>query len=164
LTQVTTWPWLPIARANFLTQVFNTFESRRTIYSYFDFGLKNTSFRLPYQRPSSFADCARELFQGSNASASLVDCTQKKFFGWGVRISYDWHHKWSSFRVILGHVAWPRTQPLGQSVSLKFSLETRLESEFFEPLINFLAFLVQTLSSKMNKLFNYLISQIFLLV
>ena len=29
-----------------------------------------------------------------------------------------------------------------QSISPKFSLETRLESESFEPLINFLAFLV----------------------
>jgi len=46
----------------------------------------------------------------------------------------------SSFRVILAHVAWRRAQPLGQSVSLKFSLETRLESESFEPLIDFLAF------------------------
>ena len=53
---------------------------RPTIYSYFDFGLKHSSFRLPYQRPSSFADCARELFNGSNGSASLVDCTWKKFF------------------------------------------------------------------------------------
>ena len=51
----------------------------------------------------------------------------------------------SSFRVILAHVAWPRAQPLGQSVSLKFSLETRLESESFEPLIDFLVFLVQKL-------------------
>jgi len=47
--------------------------------------------------------------------------------------------------VILAHVAWPRAQPLGQSVSLKFSLETRLESESFEPLIDFLEFLVQML-------------------
>ena len=52
----------------------------------------------------------------------------------------------SSFGVILAHVAWPRAQPLGQSVSLKFSLETKLESESFEPLINFLlGFLVQKL-------------------
>jgi len=50
-----------------------------------------------------------------------------------------------SFRVILTHVAWPRAQPLGQSVSLKFSLETKLESESFEPLIDLLAFLVQKL-------------------
>jgi len=50
------------------------------IYSYFDFGLKNSSFRLPYQRPSSSADCARELFVGSNRSANLVDCTRKNIF------------------------------------------------------------------------------------
>jgi len=128
------------------------FENRRMIYSYFDFGLKNSSFWLPYQRPSSSVDCARELFKGSNGSASLLDCTRKKFFGWKVQIFCDWHHKWSSFRVILAHVAWPRAQPLSQSVSLKFSLETRLES--FEPVIDFLAFLVQKLWSKINKLIN----------
>ena len=43
------------------------------------------------------------------------------------------------------HVAWPKAQLLGQSVLLKFSLETRLESESFEPLIDFLVFLVQKL-------------------
>jgi len=80
-----------------------------------------------------------------------------------MRVFYDWRHKWSSFRVILAHVAWPRAQLLGQSVSLKFSLETRLESQSFEPLIDFLTFLVQQLWSKINKLINYLISQIFLL-
>jgi len=32
---------------------------------------KNSSFRLPYQRLSSSADCARELFKGSNGSTSL---------------------------------------------------------------------------------------------
>ena len=51
--------------------------------------------------------------------------------------------------VVLGsfwlYVAWPRAQLLGQTVSLKFSLETRLQSESFEPLIDFLAFLVQKL-------------------
>ena len=40
-----------------------------------------------------------------------------------------------------------------QSVLLKFLLETRLKSESFEPLIDFLAFLCQKLS-KINKLFN----------
>ena len=58
-------------------------KRRHTIYLYLDFGLKNSSFRLPYQRPSSSADCARELFKGSNRSTSLVDCTQKKFWGRG---------------------------------------------------------------------------------
>jgi len=45
----------------------------------FDFGLKNSNFWLPYRHPSSSADCAGELFKGSNGSASLVDCTQKNF-------------------------------------------------------------------------------------
>jgi len=138
-------------------------ESRPTVYSYLDFGLKNSSLGLAYQLPSSSTDCARELFKSSNRSASLVDCTRKKIFWLGVRIFCDWRHKWSSFRVILAHVTWPRAQPLGQSFSLKFSLETRLESESFEPLIDFLAFLVQNLWFKINKLINYLISQIFLL-
>jgi len=51
----------------------------------------------------------------------------------------------SIFGTIVAHVAWLRAQLLGQSVSLKFSLETRLESESFETLIDFLAFLVQRL-------------------
>jgi len=36
-------------------------------------------------------------------------------------------------------------QPLDESISLKFSLENRLESKSFEPLIDFLAFMVQKL-------------------
>jgi len=50
------------------------------------FRIKNSSFRLPYQRPSSSTDCARELFKGSNGSASLVNSIRKKLFGWEVRI------------------------------------------------------------------------------
>jgi len=49
-----------------------------------DFHKNNNSFPLPYQRPSSSAGCVRELFNGSNGSASLVDCTRKKFFAWGL--------------------------------------------------------------------------------
>jgi len=50
-----------------------------------DFRKKNSSFRLPYQRPSSSAHCARELFSGSNGLANLVDGNRKKIFAWGVR-------------------------------------------------------------------------------
>jgi len=82
-----------------ISRFFQHFESWSMIYSYFNFGLKNSSFRLPYQRPSYSADCVRELFNGSNGSASLADCTRKKIFGWGLRIFCDWCHKWSSFRV-----------------------------------------------------------------
>ena len=72
-----------------------------------------------------------------------------------MRIFCEWRHKLSSFGVILAHFAWPRAQPPGQSISLKFLLETRLESESFEPLIDFRGLLVQKLWSKIN---NYLIS------
>ena len=78
-----------------------------------------------------------------------------------MRILCEWRHKWSSFGVILAHVTWPRAQLLGQSVLLKFWLETKLESESFEPLIDFLD---QKLWSKINKLMNYRICQIILLV
>jgi len=132
------------------------------IYSYFNFGIKYSSFQLPSLRPSSSADCARELFKGWNGSASLIDCTRKKLFGWGLRILCEWRHKWSSSGFILAHVAWPRAQTIDQSVSLKFSLKLG-ESESFEPLVNFLAFLVQKLWSEVNKLIYDLISQMFLL-
>jgi len=144
----------------FARHPFKTRRSHLTpwepVYGIFVLGFrpKNSSFWLPYQHPSSSTDCARELLKSSNGSASLVDCNRKKFFGWGVRIFCDWRHKWSSFRVILAHVTWPRAQPLGQRVSLKFKLETRLESESFEPLIDFLAFLVENLWFKISKLIN----------
>jgi len=70
----------------FFQMVIPFLASRRTIYSYFDFGLRNSSFQFPYQRHSSSADYARELFKGSNGSASLLDCTRKKFFGSKLRI------------------------------------------------------------------------------
>jgi len=93
---------------------------------------EDSCFLLPHQRHSSSANCSRELVKSSNRSARVVVWSQKKFFGWGLWIFCEWRHKWSSFGVILGHhVAWPRAQPLGQSVSLKFSLETRLKSWVF---------------------------------
>jgi len=48
------------------------------------FSQKNSSFRLPYQRPISSANCARELFNGSNGSASLVKifCLAGAVFLW----------------------------------------------------------------------------------
>jgi len=39
---------------------------------------KTSSCQLPYQRLSSSADCARELFKGLNESYSLLVCTRKK--------------------------------------------------------------------------------------
>jgi len=47
---------------------------------------------------------------------------------------------WGTFWLML-----PGQRPNRQSVSLKFSLETRRKSESFEPVIDFLTFLVQKL-------------------
>jgi len=52
------------------------------------FQLKNSGLWLPYQCPSSSADFARELFKGSNGSASLVDCTWKKYLVGGADFSW----------------------------------------------------------------------------
>ena len=57
-----------------------------------DFRKKNSSFRLPYQCPSSSANCTRELFKGSNGSASPVDCTQNKIFCLGGWVFCEWRH------------------------------------------------------------------------
>jgi len=43
--------------------------------------LKTSSLRLPYQRHSSFADCAKELFKPSKNLASLLVCDEKCIFG-----------------------------------------------------------------------------------
>jgi len=43
----------------------------------------NSSCQLP-TNASSFADCTRELFKGSNGSDSLLDCIRKKFFWLGL--------------------------------------------------------------------------------
>ena len=90
------------------------------------FSQKNSSFRLPYQCPSSSADCARELFNGSNGSASLVDCTRKKFFACGVRVFCEWRHKWSSFRVIL--VMLPGLGPNHLAEVFRWSFHWKLDS------------------------------------
>jgi len=120
-----------------------------------DFRKKNSSFRLPYQRPSSSADCARELFNGSNGSASLIDCIRKKIFlvgSCGLFVSDV------ISEVVLGSfwlmLPGPGHQPLGGSISLKFLLETRLQSESFDTLDDLLGFWVQKLWCKLVKIFD----------
>ena len=43
----------------------------------------------------------------------------------------------------LAKVTWPWALPIDEVISLKFLLATRLKSEYFEPLISFLVFLVR---------------------
>jgi len=41
---------------------------------------------------------AIDLFKVSKDAASLVACTRKNFFGWGMRIFCEWRYKWRTFR------------------------------------------------------------------
>jgi len=129
---------------------FNTFRAawfRR-------FSQKNSSFWLPHQHPSSSAHCARELFSGTNGSTSLVDCTQKKNFAWGLRVFCEWRHKWRTFWSPWPTLPGPGRQLLVGSISLKFLLETRLQSESFDTLDDLLGFPVQKLGCKLVKIFD----------
>jgi len=43
---------------------------------------------------------------------SLVDCTRKKFFAWGLRVGCEWRHKCKTFRLPWPTLPGPRRQPL----------------------------------------------------
>jgi len=66
-----------------------------------------------------------------------------------------WHSKGKYILHFIAETAAPNC-PI-PSISLQFSIETRLESESSEPLIKLLAFLVEKLWSKINKLICYVI-------
>jgi len=88
---------------------------------------KTSSCQLPYQHPSSSANYARDL----NGSDSLLDWTQKKFLVGGCGFFVSDVISEVVFEPFLAHVAWPRAHPLDQSISLKFSLEPRLDGVFW---------------------------------
>jgi len=85
----------------------------------------------------------------------LSSTLEKNFFAWGCRFFVSViRHKWRSFRP-----PWPTLpglghQPLDDSISLKFLLETRLQSKSFDTLDALLGFRVQKLQSKVIKMFD----------
>ena len=92
-----------------------------------------------------------DLVEVSKDAESLVVRTLKKNFWLGVRFFLWVCHKWRTF--------WPTSprpgrQPLDGSISLKFVLETRLQSESFDTLDDLLRFRVQKLWSKLVKIFD----------
>jgi len=91
---------------------------------------------------------ATDLGKGSKDLASLVVCTWKKFFAWGVWIFCEWHHKWRTFRPPWPTLPGPGPKPLDDSISLKFLLETRLQSESFDTVDDLLGFWVQNFDLK----------------
>jgi len=80
--------------------------------------------------------------------------SKKKFFAWGVRVFCECCHKWRTFRPPWPTLPAPGCQPLGGSISLKFLLETRLQSESFDTLDDLLGFRAQKLWCKLVKIFD----------
>jgi len=62
--------------------------------------------------------------------------------------------KWRTFRPPSPTLPGPGRQPLGGSISLKFLLETRLQSDSFDTLDDLLGFRVQKLCCKLVKIFD----------
>ena len=141
-----------------LSKIFNDFLIFSWLSNFYQFSMTFQK-NLFFQDFQWFSMTMGTLFKRLNGSASLLVCTQK-FFCWGLQISCEWHYRWSSFWVILAHATWPRAQLPRQSISLKFSLETKLKPAF-DQLSSISGIKV---ISKINKLINYLISQIFLLL
>ena len=99
-------------------------------------------------------DCAKELFKPSRLSKSS-GLQQKKFCFFVIEIISE-----VGFWPFLAQVTWPGPKPLDRIILLKFSMETMLESVSFEPVVNFLEFLLQKLWSKINKLIDSLIMRL----
>jgi len=84
------------------------------------------------------------LVEASKDVASFVG-TRKKFFACGCGFFVSDVIKWRTFRPPWPTLLGPRRQPLGGSISLKFLLESRLQSESFDTLDDLLRFRVQKL-------------------
>jgi len=90
-------------------------------------------------------ECSTDLVKVSKDAASLLVCTRKKIFCLGSVFFCEWRHKWRTFRPPWPTLPGTGRQPLGPSISLKFLLETRLQSESFDTLDDLLGFGVQKL-------------------
>ena len=81
-----------------------------------------------------------DLVEVLKDATSLVVCTRKKVFGWGMRIFCEWRQKWRTFWLPWTNSPGPGSQPLDGSIALKCLLETRLQSESFDTLDDLLGF------------------------
>jgi len=115
---------------------------------------KPTRSHMSLPARNSGAESGRELFKRLKDLASLLVCTRKKFFAWGVRIFCEWHHTWRTFRPPWPTSPGPGCKPSDGSMSLKFLLETRLQSESFDTLDDLLGFQVKKLWSEVIKIFD----------
>ena len=108
---------------------------------------KTTGLHVALRAYNSGTKSGRELFKGSrhDKSSSLHS---KKHFWLGGAVFCEWRHKWRTFRPPWPTLPGPGLKPLDSSISLKFLLETRLQSESFDALDDLMGFRVQKLWSK----------------
>ena len=93
-------------------------------------------------------------YRPSQSLKSLVAWTKNKMFCLRGEDFCEWRHNWKNFRPPWPTSCGPGRQPLDGSISLKFLLETRLQSESFYTLDDLLGFRVQKLwlgQPKINK-------------
>ena len=106
---------------------------------------KNDSTFLALRGNFSSPVCSTNPVKVSKDTASLLVCTRKKIFWLGMWVFCELHHKWRTFRPPWPTLPGPGRQLLGGSLSPKFLLETRLQSESFDTLDDLLGFRVQKL-------------------
>ena len=104
-------------------------------------GLNACGFAQEYLRSCLGHGPGRSVKRRGKSSTQL----SKKIFCLGVAFFCEWHHKWRAFRLPWPTFPDPGRQPLGGSISMKFLLEIRLQSESFDTLDDLLGFRVQKL-------------------
>jgi len=109
------------------------------------FGKKTAKTHVSLRRNISANVRVTDLVQVSKDVDSLLVCTRKNFFAWGVQVFCKWRHKWRTFRPPWPTLLGPGRQPSSGSISLKFILEPMLQSESFDTLDDLLGFQVQKL-------------------
>jgi len=120
---------------------------------FWGFSEKNAQTHIALRGNISALVWVTDLVEASKDAASLLVCTWKKFFAWGLWVFCEWRHKWRTFRPPWPILPGPGCKPLG-SISLKFLLETGLQSESFDTLDDLLGFRVQKLWCKLVKIFD----------
>jgi len=53
-----------------------------------------------------------DLVEASKDAASLLVCTRKKIFAWGMWVFCEWRHKWRTFRPLWPTLLGLRRHPL----------------------------------------------------
>jgi len=125
---------------NHICESCNTLASGR----FWRFSQKTTGLHVALRARNLGARSGRELFKGSKDVASLLVRTQK-IFCLGVRIFCEGCQTWKTFRPPWPTSPDPGLKLLDGSISLKFLLETRLQSESFDTLDDLLGFRDQKL-------------------